>query len=166
MPLIIDRLRQLAEQAPRSPLLGERAGEAWQRLTAGRAWTESGAVAAWLIAQGFGPEGPTLSVEARDSPERAVLFLGALRAGALVVSDGATLRFTDRNGRLVVQSGPYAGITLAGVASGSIDAAVAERRLHIDGNTPARLSSDISVRQGDLATMAQAAGLDVDGSSA
>jgi feruloyl-CoA synthase len=158
--LVIDRLGRSAEEAPHAPLLPGQTGEAWRRLTNARAWAESGAVASWLIAQGFGPGlTPTLSVEGGDGPERAVLLLGALRAGAPVVATteatGATLRFVDRDG-LIVPSGPHGGIALAALARGSIDAAVAERRLHIDGKTPARLSSDICVRQADLRTVAEA----------
>jgi feruloyl-CoA synthase len=162
--LIIDQLGQLAERAPRAPLLPERQGPEWQRLTNARAWAESGAVASWLIAQGFGPGAATMSLEVGDTPEAAVLLLGALRAGALLVDRGAALAFASRNGRLVVPSGRHAGLAAAALALCSVDAAVAERRLHIDANTPARLSSDKCVRQGDLLTMARAVTLDRDGS--
>jgi feruloyl-CoA synthase len=154
--LIIDRLGRLAEQDPKSPLLPDRSGAGWQRLTNARAWAESGAVASWLIAQGFGPQGGSLSVAAGDSPKRAVLLLAALRAGAAVVEKAAVLSFVEREGRLVVPSGRHAGIALAALVRGSIDAAVSERRLHIDGNTPARLSNDNCVRQADLRTVAEA----------
>ncbi len=163
--LLIDRLARLAAEAPLAPLLAERRDEAWQKLTQSRAWAESGAVASWLIAQGFGPE-PTrpaargLAVDAPDSPERAVLLLGALRAGAAVVDGDAALAFVGRGDRLHVVSGPHAGVALAALAHGSIDAAVAERRLHIDSNTLARLSNDKCVRHGDLASMAQAVTLE------
>ena len=83
--LVIDQLAQAAEHAPQAPLLSGRSGEEWQRLTNARAWAQSGAVASWLIAQGFGPDGRSLAVPAGDTPQRAVLLLGALRAGALVV---------------------------------------------------------------------------------
>lgn len=156
---IIDHLGELAERIPYAPLLPERQSPEWQGLTNGRAWAESGAVASWLIAQGFGPGGPTVSIDAGDTPERAVLFLGALRAGALVVGSGAALAFATRDGRLVAVSGRHAGLAAAALAHCSIDAAVAERRLNIDGNTPARLSSDKCVRQGDLASLAEAMGL-------
>ena len=161
--LIIDRLGQLAERAPRSPLLPERQSQGWQHLTNARAWAESGAVASWLIAQGFGPGAATLSVAPGDTPEAAVLLLGALRAGALVVDRGAALALASRNGRLVVEAGRHAGLAAAALARCSVAASVAERRLHIDGNTPARLSSDKCVRQGDLATMAEAVTRDRDG---
>ncbi len=165
--LVIDCLGRLASEAPRAPLLADRTDAAWQALTQGRAWAESGAVASWLIAHGFGPE-PTrvavcgLAVDAPDSPERAVLLLGALRAGAAVIDDEAALAFVCHEGRLLVASGPHAGVALAALAHGSIDAAVAERRLHIDSNTPARLSNDKCVRHGDLATIRQAVMLEAD----
>jgi feruloyl-CoA synthase len=78
-------------------------------------------------------------VPAGDSPERAVLLLGALRAGALVVEGPSAVEF-------------------AVLANCSIDAAVAERRLHIDAETPARRSGDVCLRHGDLASIAQAVG--------
>jgi acyl-CoA synthetase (AMP-forming)/AMP-acid ligase II len=135
--LVIDQLARSAERAPQAPLLAERRGEAWQRLTHARAWAQSGAVASWLIAQGFGPDGRSLSVPAGDTPERAILLLGALRAGALVVEGPSAVEF-------------------AVLANCSIDAAVAERRLHIDAQTPARRRGDLCLRHGDLATIAQA----------
>ena len=135
--LAIDQLAQAAERAPQAPLLTDRGGVAWQRLTNARAWAQSGAVASWLIAQGFGPDGRMLTVPAGDTPERAILLLGALRAGALVVE------------------GPRA-VEFAVLANCSIDAAVAERRLHIDAETPARRLGDRCLRHGDFATIGQA----------
>ncbi|HYR65512.1 MAG TPA: AMP-binding protein, partial [Reyranella sp.] len=82
--LVIDQLARAAERAPHAPLLPERSGQRWRRLTNAEAWAQSGAVASWLIAQGFGPDGRSLAVEAADSPQRAILLLGALRAGAPV----------------------------------------------------------------------------------
>jgi acyl-CoA synthetase (AMP-forming)/AMP-acid ligase II len=137
--LVIDQLARAAERAPQAPLLPDRSGDEWKVLTNARAWAQSGAVASWLIAQGFGPDGRSLAVPAGDTPERAVLLLGALRAGALVVE------------------GPNA-VEFAVLAHCSIDAAVAERRLHIDAQTPARQRADGCLRQGDFATIAQAVG--------
>jgi len=135
--LVIDQLARSAERAPHAPLLPERSGDAWRRLTNARAWAQSGAVASWLIAQGFGPDGCSLAVPADDTPERAVLLLGALRAGALVVPGPSAIEF-------------------AVLAHCSIDAAVAERRLHIDAKTPARRSDGSLLRHGDIATIAAA----------
>jgi acyl-CoA synthetase (AMP-forming)/AMP-acid ligase II len=135
--LVIDQLARSAERAPHAPLLPERSGDQWQRLTNARAWAQSGAVASWLIAQGFGPDGRSLAVPAGDTPERAVLLLGALRAGALVVPGPSAIEF-------------------AVLVHCSIDAAVAERRLHIDAKTPARRRDDSLLRHGDFATIAAA----------
>jgi acyl-CoA synthetase (AMP-forming)/AMP-acid ligase II len=135
--LVIDQLARSAERAPHAPLLPERSGDQWQRLTNARAWAQSGAVASWLIAQGFGPDGRSLAVPEGDTPERAVLLLGALRAGALVVPGPSAIEF-------------------AVLVHCSIDAAVAERRLHIDAKTPARRRDDSLLRHGDFATIAAA----------
>ena len=81
----------------------------------------------------------SLTVPAGDSPERATLLLGALRAGALVVE------------------GPNA-VEFAVLANCSIDAAVAERRLHIDAETPARRSGGSQRCHGDFTTIAEAVG--------
>ena len=150
--LVIDQLARMAERAPDAPLFPERRDGDWKRLTNAEAWARSGAVASWLIAQGFGPGALSLAVQAEDSPQRAILLLGALRAGTLVVSDDAALTFVSEKDRLVARN----GIDLAALAHCSIDAAVAERRLHIDAVTPARLSDGSSRRHGDFATIAEA----------
>ena len=150
--LVIDQLARMADRAPHAPLFPERSGDDWPRLTNAEAWARSGAVASWLIAQGFGPGALSLAVQAADSPQRAILLLGALRAGAPVVSDGAALTFVSEKGHLVAPS----GIDLAALAHCSIDAAVAERRLHIDAATPARLTGGSCRRHGDFATIAEA----------
>lgn len=137
--LVIDGLARAAEQEPHAPLLPERRGEPWRRLTNAKAWAQSGAVASWLIAQGYGPNQRALAVPAGDSPERAVLLLGALRAGTLVVEGPRTLEF-------------------AVLANCSIDASVAERRLHIDGRTPARQHGATTLCHGDFRTIAEAVG--------
>ena len=137
--LVIDQLARASEQAPQAPLLPERSGERWRRLTNAETWAQSGAVASWLIAQGYGPGGRVLAVPAGDTPERVVLLLGALRAGALVVEGPSALEF-------------------AVLVHCSIDASVAERRLHIDARTPARQDGERCLRHGDFATIAQAVG--------
>ena len=148
MDLVIDQLAQEAERAPRAPLLPRFA------LTNAEAWAQSGSVASWLIAQGFGPGALSLAVSAPDSPERAVLLLGALRAGALVVETAgeAALVFVVQAGRLVAAD----GLALAALAQSSIDAAVAERRLHIHADTPARIIRGTCRRHGDFAAIAEA----------
>jgi feruloyl-CoA synthase len=146
--LLIDRLAREAECEPRTLLLSRFA------LTNAEAWAQSGSVASWLIAQGFGPGTRSLAVSGPDSAERVVLLLGALRAGALVVgaAGAAALAFAVRDGRLVASH----GIALAALARSSIDAAVAERRLHIGAATPARIIRGTCRRHGDFATIAEA----------
>jgi feruloyl-CoA synthase len=146
--LAIDRLARAAERQPRALLLPR------FTLSTAEAWTQSGGVASWLIAQGFGPRALSLAVSAPDSAERVVLLLGALRAGALVVETAgeAALMFAAQDGRLVTSH----GIALAALARSSIDAAVAERRLHIGADTPARIIRGTCRRHGDFATIAEA----------
>jgi feruloyl-CoA synthase len=139
--LAIDLLARAAHERPQAPLLAGRAGPDWHALTNGEAWARSGAVASWLIAQGYGPSGrgagKRFSVPAADSPQRIVLLLGALRAGALVVEGPSEVSY---------------GV----LANCSIDAAVAERRLHIDASTPARMVDGECRRHGDFASIAEA----------
>jgi feruloyl-CoA synthase len=146
--LAIDRLARDAERQPRAPVLPR------FTLTNAQAWAQSGAVASWLIAQGFGPGARSLAVPVPDSLERAVLLLGALRAGALVVETAgeAALVFAVERGRLVASH----GVALAALARSSVDAAVAERRLHISADTPARVIRGTCRRHGDFATIAEA----------
>ena len=135
--LVVDQLARAAEQAPHAPLLPERHGEGWLRLTNAVAWAQSGAVASWLIAQGYGPDGQMFAMRADDTPECAILLLGALRAGALVVE------------------GPCA-VAFGVLVNCSIDAAVAERRRHIDADTPVRVRGGKLHRHGDFAGIADA----------
>ncbi len=146
--LLIDRLAQDAERDPRAALLPGLA------LSRAEAWAQSGGVASWLIAQGFGPGALTLAVPAAGDAERAVLLLGALRAGALVVEapGDAALVFSVEAGVLITGD----SVTLAALARSSIDASVAERRLHIHSDTPARIVRGACRRHGDLATIAEA----------
>ena len=150
--LLIDRLGRAAASAPHALLLPGRDGDGWPGLTNGAAWARSGAVASWLIAQGFGPGERCLAVHAADSPERAILLLGALRAGALLTDRGAVLTFASSGGSLVSAE----GIALAALARCSVDAAVAERRRHIDAATPARRQGDLVECHGDVADILQA----------
>ncbi len=146
--LLIDRLARNAEGSPQAPLLPRFA------LTNAAAWAQSGAVASWLIAQGFGPGARSIAVSAVDNPERTVLLLGALRAGALIVetTGEAALAFAMKEGCLVSAD----GIAVAALARCSIDAAVAERRLHIGADTPARIVGGVCRRHGDFVTIAEA----------
>lgn len=151
--LLIDRLAGDAERAPAAALVATLPG-----LGNAGAWAGSGAVASWLIAQGFGPAGKVLGVQAPADACRALLLLGALRAGCLVVAGGtpaAALVFAD-TGRRLVGRAPSGEVAFAALAACSIDASVAERRLHIDASTPARRSGALLERHGDLATISQA----------
>jgi acyl-CoA synthetase (AMP-forming)/AMP-acid ligase II len=135
--LVIDLLAEDSERAPHMPLLPDRTGNEWRALTNSRAWARSGAIASWLIAQGYGPGGRVLAVPAGDSPQRVTLLLGALRAGALVVEAPSEVDY----GRL---------------AACSVDASVAERRLHIDEATPARRGGDTCRCHGDFKSIEEA----------
>ena len=86
LPLMIDRLAQAAERRPTVTWLAERRGpdRAWQRLSYAEAWAKTGAVASWLIAQGYGPSSKPLAILSDNSLENALFLFGALRAGALV----------------------------------------------------------------------------------
>ena len=74
-PLMIDWLQRAAERRPHVTFLAERRGpdRAWQRLTYAEAWAKTGAVASWLIAQGYGPDSITGRDPVGQQPgERAV----------------------------------------------------------------------------------------------
>ncbi|MFO1159818.1 MAG: AMP-binding protein [Reyranellaceae bacterium] len=178
LPLVIDLLQRAAARRPTVTFLAERRGpqRAWQRLTYAEAWAGSGAVASWLIAQGFGPDGPPVVILSENSLEHALLVLGAQRAGALLAplspnlsrsadparleqvlsmvepglvfaqdsrAYGAALaRAAARGARVVTVDGRYdagRGLAFGALANASIDASVAERRLHIGPETPAKI---------------------------
>jgi len=146
--LLIDRWARHAADAPHAPLLPRFA------VTNAEAWARSGGVSSWLIARGFGPGALAIALSAPDSAERAVLLLGALRAGALVAeaAGDAALAFAVKDGRLASAD----GIAFAALACCPVDAAVAERRLHIGADTPARMIGGVCRRHGDFVTIAQA----------
>src|SRR6185437_11107031 len=83
---MIDWLQRAAERRPHVTFLAERRGpdRGWQKITYAEAWAKTGAVASWLIAQGYGPESRPLAILSENSLENALFLLGALRAGALV----------------------------------------------------------------------------------
>jgi feruloyl-CoA synthase len=174
LPLVVDLLQRAAERRPGVTFLAERrgAGRAWRRLTYAEAWAETGAVASWLIAQGFGPGSRPVAILSDNSLENAVFLLGALRAGALVapispnyslsrefvrldhalsvvepslvfaqdstVYAGALDRAEARDARIVTVDGSR-GVAFAALTACSVDASVAERRLHIGVDTPAKI---------------------------
>jgi len=171
LPLMIDWLQRAAERRPQVTFLAERRGpdRAWQRLTYAEAWARTGAVASWLIAQGFGPGSPPAAILSDNSLENALFLFGAMRAGLLVapISPNYSLsgdftrldhalglvqpalvfaqesavygRALDRvAGRIITVDGKR-GLPFGALASASIDAAVAERRMHITADTPAKI---------------------------
>ncbi|MBS0219833.1 MAG: AMP-binding protein [Proteobacteria bacterium] len=173
-PLIIDRLQQAAERRPEVTFLAERRGPQrhWQRLTYAEAWAKTGAIASWLIAQGYGPDSPPAAILSANSLEQALFLFGAQRAGLPVASLSPSLSLTgdptpliqalevvqpslvfaqdsreyaaalDRvaapAARIVTADGKRS-LALSALANGSVDAAVAERRLHITKDTPVRI---------------------------
>lgn len=174
LPLIIDRLQQAAERRPDVTFLAERRGpdRAWQRLTYAEAWARTGAVASWLIAQGFGPQGRPVAILSDNSLENALFLFGALRAGVLVApispsyslsgdftrfdhalsvvdpalvfaqdsaAYGAALDRAEARGVRIVTVDGKRGMAFAALAACSVDASVAERRLHVDAGTPAKI---------------------------
>lgn len=86
LPLVIDQLGLAAERRPEVTWLAQRRGpaRAWQRLSYAEAWARTGAIASWLIAQGYGPASKPLAILSDNSLENALFLFGALRAGALV----------------------------------------------------------------------------------
>ncbi|MBV8393361.1 MAG: AMP-binding protein [Alphaproteobacteria bacterium] len=173
-PLIIDRLYEAAERRPDVVFLAERRGPArqWQRLTYAEAWAKTGAIASWLIAEGYGPGSKPLAILSDNSLENALMMFGAQRAGllaapispnyslagdfarfdhalgivepALVFAQdshayGAALDRAETRGARIITADGKRGIAFAALANCSIDAAVAERRLHITSDTPAKI---------------------------
>jgi feruloyl-CoA synthase len=174
LPLVIDLLQRAAERRPDVTFLAQRRGPArgWQRISYAEAWATTGAVASWLIAQGFGPASKPLAILSDNSLENALFLFGALRAGALVAPlspnmslsvdltrldqalsvvepalvfaqdstayGDALARAEARGAGLVTVDGKL-GIAFAALAHCSVDAAVAERRLHIIADTPAKI---------------------------
>src|SRR5262245_41884671 len=86
LALVIDLLQRAADRRPDVTFLAERRGpeRAWQRLTYAEAWARTGAVASWLIAQGFGPFSRPVAILSDNSLENALFLFGALRGGVLV----------------------------------------------------------------------------------
>ena len=68
-PLMIDWLQRAAERRSQGTFLAQRRGpdRAWQRLTYAEAWAKTGAIASWLIAQGYGPESAPAAILDRKS---------------------------------------------------------------------------------------------------
>jgi feruloyl-CoA synthase len=170
-PLMIDWLQRVAERRPQVTFLAQRRGpdRAWQRLTYAEAWAKTGAIASWLIAQGYGPESAPAAILSDNSLENALFLFGALRAGLLVApispnyslaGDFARLdhalelvqpalvfaqdsvayaKALDRTDARIVTADGQRGLPFGALTAASIDAAVAERRMHITADTPAKI---------------------------
>ena len=170
-PLMIDWLQRAAARRPHVTFLAERRrpDRAWQRLTYAEAWAKTGAVASWLIAQGYGPDSGPAAILSDNSLENALFLFGAMRAGLLVAPispsyslagdfsrlDQAlglvqpTLVFAqdsvgygkalDRTSARIITVDGKRGLPFGALAASSIDAAVAERRMHITADTPAKI---------------------------
>jgi feruloyl-CoA synthase len=170
-PLMIDWLQRAAERRPQVTFLAERRGpaRAWQRLTYAEAWAKTGAVASWLIAQGYGPQSPPAAILSDNSLENALFLFGAMRAGLLVApispnyslsADFARLDYAldvvqpalvfaqdslaygkalDRTKACIITVDGKRGLPFGALVSSSIDAAVAERRTILTAETPAKI---------------------------
>ena len=171
LPLVIDWLQRAAERRPRVTFLAERRGpdRAWRRLSYAEAWAQTGAVASWLIAQGYGPGSGPAAILSDNSLENALFLFGALRAGllvaplsphyslsgdftrldhalrlvqpALVFAQDSALygKALDRVHGRIVTVDGKRGLPFGALAASSIDAAVAERRSHITPDAPAKI---------------------------
>jgi feruloyl-CoA synthase len=170
-PLTIDWLQRAAERRPHVAFLAERRGpdRAWQRLTYAEAWAKTGAVASWLIAQGYGPDSAPAAILSDNSLENALFLFGAMRAGLLVApispnyslsGDFARLdqaldlvqpalvfaqdsvaygKALDRTDARIITVDGKRGLPFGALTSASIDAAVAERRTTVAADTPAKI---------------------------
>ena len=69
LPLMIDWLERAALLRPDVTFLAERRGpaRAWQHLSYAEAWAKTGAIASWLIAQGFGPGAAPVAILSDNS---------------------------------------------------------------------------------------------------
>jgi feruloyl-CoA synthase len=88
LPLMIDWLERAALRRPDVTFLAERRGPGrnWQHLSYAETWATTGAIASWLIAQGFGPHSAPVAILSDNSLEHALFLFGAMRAGVPVAS--------------------------------------------------------------------------------
>ncbi|MBB6092478.1 feruloyl-CoA synthase [Povalibacter uvarum] len=93
LPSLIDYFSRSVELRPDSTFLAERKGTDWRRVSYREAWRDTGAIATWLMRQGFGPDSAPVMILSENSIEHALLTLGALRAGAAVVPVSPTYSF-------------------------------------------------------------------------
>jgi feruloyl-CoA synthase len=101
-PSLIEYLARAVELRPDGTFLAERENGTgpWRHLTYRQAWRDSGAIATWLIRNGFGPDKPPVMILSENSLEHALLTLGALRAGAAAVPISPTFSFGSDLSRL------------------------------------------------------------------
>ncbi len=88
LPLMIDWLERAALRRSDVTFLAERRGpnRNWQHLTYAETWAKTGAIASWLIAQGFGPRSAPVAILSDNSLENALFLFAAMRAGVPVAS--------------------------------------------------------------------------------
>ena len=98
---LIEHLEHAKNLRPDTVFLAERGpGRVWIKLTYADAWRQTGAVATWLIRNGFGPGTPGVMILSENSLQHAVLTFGALRAGVAVIPVSPTFSFGSDLGRL------------------------------------------------------------------
>ncbi|BAM87216.1 long chain fatty acid CoA ligase [Bradyrhizobium oligotrophicum S58] len=114
-------LEHWARNAPDRIFLSERRGDGWARLTYGETLTQVRATAAWMLAQGLGPDRP-LAILSDNSIAHAVLALAAQHVGipvcaispaySLMSADHeklrAMIRLLDPGAIFVAQHGAFA----------------------------------------------------------
>ncbi|WP_257166408.1 feruloyl-CoA synthase [Bradyrhizobium sp. SRS-191] len=114
-------LEHWAHSAPDRTFLAERRGDTWTWLTYGETLTQVRAAAAWMLAQGLGPDRP-LAILSDNSIAHAVLALAAQHVGipvcaispaySLMSTDHekirAMIRLLDPGAIFVARHGPFA----------------------------------------------------------
>jgi feruloyl-CoA synthase len=101
LPTLIEHLEHAKNLRPDTVFLAERVGSRqWSRLTYAQSWQKTGAIATWLIRNGFGPGRPGVMILSENSIEHALLTFGALRAGVPVIPVSPTYSFGSDLDRL------------------------------------------------------------------
>ncbi|MGJ5176726.1 feruloyl-CoA synthase [Bradyrhizobium oligotrophicum] len=150
-------LEHWARAVPNRTFLAERRGDGWTSLTYGETLTQVRAAAAWMLAQGLGPDRP-LAILSDNSIAHAVLALAAQHVGVLVCAISpayslmstdheklrAMIRLLDPGAIFVAQRGPFARALAAidGLHHATIIAGDG------DGSSAVPLQTLITTRQG------------------